>query len=474
LQNCTVGDEWRPAAVLADAMTVLSDNFRFGFRDEGDYDWKPDASTITGSLANDFSTTNSYVPVARWRDTSTNRPKDLVPDVSGNAATTGFQGSSYLNNFVTPVGLQIPSGIYFTELCSAANCATNTTVQNNPASWELTNNCGSGSGQRYSVAVNSSGTITGITDTVTGDNYQDNGNNKIKTGTLLDDPATFIPGCPASQMPANSPRRLLFVRQTTSPYNLVTPLKVLAVDVNNKIQKFTLGSTTSDAGTALKSPSSDAFMPWLKTVTSGSTTTLKPVLQLDQPFATPADPNNTAEITSTTDGNWLQDAASTTFNLIIAAGDVPGRPNEHAGGLHNFPRLLENWQPGTDQTTRISGSFMQLGRSAYATAPFYSSLNDDAKYTYANNLNDGKLPYYRPSIRQWGYDVGLLSQSPDAFALKLVRIPKDKPDEYYREAGRDDTWVQNLLCAKNVDGDNISTNDTYAIDASQRPSGCQS
>jgi Tfp pilus assembly protein PilX len=449
LPNCTVGDEWRPAAVLADAMTILSDNYRFGFRHEGDYDWKPDASTITGSLATDFSTINSYVPVAKWRDTSTNLPKDW------DSTKTGFQGSSYLNNFVTPVALQIPSGTYFTEMCTATNVSDCT----NPVNWKMTNQCGNGNGQTYTVTSQN----------VIGDNVN-TGSNKIKTGTILDDPATFE-SCIGTSNAAGistSPRRLLFVRETTSPYNLATPLKVLGIDVDDKIQKFTLGSTISDAGTQLKSPSSDAFMPWLKTVTSGSTVTLKPVLQLDQPFATPADPNNVTEITGTTHGNWLQTAASTSFNLIIAAGDVPGRPNENGGGLHNFPRLLENWEPGTSQTTRISGSFMQLGRSAYATAPFFVTL--DSTNTYKNNNTSGKLPYYRSPIRQWGYDVGLLSQSPDAFALKLVRIPKDKPDEYYREVGRDDTWVQSLLCAKNVDGDTDASNDIYVIATSQRPS----
>ena len=68
--------------------------------------------------------------------------------------------------------------------------------------------------------------------------------------------------------------------------------------------------------------------------------------------------------------------------------------------------------------------------------------------------------------------MALLSQAPDLFAQKLVRIPADKPDEYFREVGRDDEWIQGLLCAKNVDGDTDPNNDTYLLDASQRPSSC--
>ena len=35
---CGTGDSWRSATVISDAMTLLSDGFRFGFRNEGDYD----------------------------------------------------------------------------------------------------------------------------------------------------------------------------------------------------------------------------------------------------------------------------------------------------------------------------------------------------------------------------------------------------------------------------------------------------
>ena len=38
LPNCTTGDQWRAATVLADAVTLLSNNFKFGFRNHGDYD----------------------------------------------------------------------------------------------------------------------------------------------------------------------------------------------------------------------------------------------------------------------------------------------------------------------------------------------------------------------------------------------------------------------------------------------------
>ncbi|NEO17153.1 MULTISPECIES: hormogonium polysaccharide biosynthesis protein HpsA [unclassified Moorena] len=38
LENCNSGDLWRPAVVIADSVTLLSNNFQFGYRSDGDYD----------------------------------------------------------------------------------------------------------------------------------------------------------------------------------------------------------------------------------------------------------------------------------------------------------------------------------------------------------------------------------------------------------------------------------------------------
>ncbi|MFM6154611.1 MAG: hypothetical protein ACKPE3_16715, partial [Sphaerospermopsis kisseleviana] len=161
--------------------------------------------------------------------------------------------------------------------------------------------------------------------------------------------------------------------------------------------------------------------------------------------------------------------------LIFAMGDSPGRSNgnnsEDNGGLHNFPRFMENWSPsGSHRRARINGSFMQIKKSAYATSPFATALSNTSNLLYSINLvgaagTNGTASSYLPPIRQWGYDVALLSQSPDQFASKLVLTPPDLPDEYFREVGRDDRWVQTLLCARTAD-------DTtkFAIDADQRPS----
>ena len=136
-------------------------------------------------------------------------------------------------------------------------------------------------------------------------------------------------------------------------------------------------------------------------------------------------------------------AADTTYNAILVSGDT-----EQCGtvkcGLEDYVRFPENW---AGKTAKISGIFMQQKKSIY-----------DTSYT----------PKSTPPIRNWSYDVGILRQSPDLLAQKLIADTSDPPNEYFREVDRDDPWIQNLLCAKD------NTNTSYIIDKNQRPSMCQS
>ena len=141
-------------------------------------------------------------------------------------------------------------------------------------------------------------------------------------------------------------------------------------------------------------------------------------------------------------------AENTTYNAILVSGNT-----EQCGtgkcGLEDYVRFPdpENWN---GKTAKISGIFMQQKKSIY-----------DTSYT----------PNSTPPIRNWSYDVGILRQSPDLLAQKLIADTSDPPNEYFREVDRDDPWIQNLLCAK----DNTNTNKPYIIiDEKQRPSMCQS
>lgn len=169
--------------------------------------------------------------------------------------------------------------------------------------------------------------------------------------------------------------------------------------------------------------------------------------------------------------NWMQRAPDTgsTFNLVIAAGDSPARPSENNGGLANYVRFLESWETGTtngvdSRETRISGSFIQMKRSSFATAPFRTTLatapTNGGTFNYpqayrtpdngpigAGNPRGGVLPHYYPPTRRWGFDVALLTQQPDLFAQRFTVPPSAPPNEFFRQVNRDDIWVKTLMCA---------------------------
>ncbi|HEY9673431.1 MAG TPA: hormogonium polysaccharide biosynthesis protein HpsA [Waterburya sp.] len=113
--KCTNGDRWRAARILADAVTLLSGNFRDGYRTEGDYDVNNNIGNlaVATQLKNGFYW-NSFATSAQWYEPTTGiYPKDF--DTS--AAATGIQGSSYATNGVTPVQRRTTFPEYRMEIC---------------------------------------------------------------------------------------------------------------------------------------------------------------------------------------------------------------------------------------------------------------------------------------------------------------------------------------------------------------------
>ncbi|MDB9308352.1 hormogonium polysaccharide biosynthesis protein HpsA [Aphanizomenon sp. CS-733/32] len=473
VDQCPTGDTWRTAAVISDAMTLLSNNYRFGFRNEGDYDWNnnssnpaslrsfPPASGINTNGTNTNFQFNTYAPkTPSFSGTSTNGFESQFNTsttsdcsaVSGNCSgyygwrvgdldsgVSGNQGSSYLFNFVTPVVRQIrirDAKDYGYEVCDTDTYTDCNSPTGDPKHWVMTNVAynGSGSGQ--------SNWGTGGQDIV-GQPV-----NSIKTGTMGNPPANGWDN-------PNFLRRVAF-RRNPSTGALVTPLRVYGTNSSGQIGLFDPASTSSMNSMAVAGGTDDRLIPALQLDSNGQ---WKPVLwNAISNFGVSTNENNASP--------WLQSATSTTYNIIIAAGDTPARTTEDNGGLHNYVRFAEIW---SGVNAKISGSFMQLRKSSYATAPFATSLTTaDTSLNYATNNGGNKLPFYQPPIRLWGYDVGILSQSPDRFSQKLVVPVGDLPNEYFREVGRDDPWVQNLLCAKD------DANTSYVIDQNQRPSICQS
>ncbi|MDZ8090722.1 MAG: hormogonium polysaccharide biosynthesis protein HpsA [Nostoc sp. DedQUE05] len=192
--------------------------------------------------------------------------------------------------------------------------------------------------------------------------------------------------------------------------------------------------------------------------------------------------------------NWLQQATDTIFNATFVVGNSPSRTDEISSGLQNFVRFLENWDT---RTAKISGSFIQLKRSSFSTAPiapiftnrqssataskdYNLSIFDYSLDTYPTRNASGLLPFYAAPNRKWGFDVGLLSEQPDLFAQRFTAPPTGRPNEFFREVGRDDTWVKTLLCAGEASNQTgipttgVTVTYAKAVPDEYRPSGCPS
>jgi hypothetical protein len=258
------------------------------------------------------------------------------------------------------------------------------------------------------------------------------------------------------------------------------------------------------------------------TMTAMTTTAeplLVPVLQLHSPKGGPG--NAATAFGGPTDhlnDDWLPHAVNptnasnpVTFNAALVMGDTPARPasstdtryiGETNGGLGNFPRFLEAWEERDNVNLRrakIFGSLIQFKKSEFATAPFqaidnpnidtslffdganpaYTANYVERDYRYKGGSNARQAPYYKAPERQWGYDVGFLSQTADLFSRRFGTPSAGTPSEYYRSVGRDDSWVQTLLCAAEqstapgAPGTPPPPFDTYAVpDARQRPVNC--
>lgn len=242
-----------------------------------------------------------------------------------------------------------------------------------------------------------------------------------------------------------------------------------------------------------KLASGNAFPATMTAMTSTDEPLLVPVLQLHSPTGTPNASPATAFGSDRLQDTWLPPATPTNVNAVLVMGDSPSRPlptgAESGGGLQNFPRFMERW---TDQGNKINGSLIQFRRSSFATAPFqpidnpardtslffdgtipdYTVSAPETDYRYRGGAATRLAPFYMPPNRAWGYDVGLLSQSPDLFSKNFATPSAGSPNEYYREVGKDDDWVKNLLCAvqKSTPTDPNSKFDTPAL--GDRPASC--
>jgi len=139
--------------------------------------------------------------------------------------------------------------------------------------------------------------------------------------------------------------------------------------------------------------------------------------------------------------DWINQATNTRVNSIIVSGIIPSRQNQGNGGFHNFPRFIENWSGGIQSI--ISGSFIQLNFSTYATAPFYQS-----SWEPPTLRSDTTIAFFQPPTRIWGYDVGLQYAPAGPLAQRFVTSGR-KRSEFYRDLQVDDPYICRLRLALN-------------------------
>ncbi|MBE9144584.1 hypothetical protein IQ236_15345 [Planktothrix mougeotii LEGE 06226] len=438
------------------------------------------ARQLNGFLNNDYAINglSSGGPTGRFADTGTSS----TPTDENYRSTTGtILNSSYFNNFVTPIQRRLDPEKNSTTGVPKPNT-------NDPKEF-LTEIClklpvsACGTGDWSVIAFGGSVIPTRNLD-----------NTVVPVASLLSG-TTATP--PAAQY-QRFPRRVAFRRNPTNQMilnsNLPTPLGVTAAgDITNVFanirnnQNNTLWFQTRNGNNRNTNGANPLWYYNPEAPTTSVSTfvglenkqpLLVPILQI---HATNSTTISTATETNATkifpvgdnpdvkNNRWGILAGTTEFNLVMATGDIPVRPGDNNGGLQNLPRFLENWQfPAA--TSNIAGAFIQTNRSSYGSAPYLSLMDENATYTYGkrppgifgnagnnasryrSNAGGGKIGYFLPPTRNWGFDVGLLSQPPDLFAQKFSLTDETlAPDEYFREVSRDDDWIQGLLCSKVVD-----------------------
>jgi hypothetical protein len=579
------GDTWRSATIIADAVTLLSNSFRDGFRNEGDYDLnnnavisapqQPTTDNPNPNKPSDFDVSQkrkdngfwdiSFVTSSDWWDT--NSSGNPYP----NQKTTDSYLGSYLANGVTPVQRRTNFPEYVMEICRkipVETCGNNDWKigydENNDGKLDerernisnVEDNRQNGANNRVERRVERLGAGTTarpalepedrryprrVTFLKSSGGTQQPGTQPGNQPPSNQQPSTQPPGTqspgtqpsgnqqpgnqslgnqqPNNQQPnnptTNNQQPTTQQPTTQQPNNQQSsgekPIP-LGIDSEGKVKRFPY----SDGRTPQQLPRSQPTALWFKTTSNTADPTqgesyspnyplfikeisngqplLVPVLQIHSPNGSPSEnldrgnPNRYAT-------NWLQTAKEdTTFNAVFMAGNSPSRPQEEPAGLLNFVRLLENWQ---DRVVKIQGNWIQMWRSAYATAPFTPLLQDTTtnfatetnnlslfdypinKYptSSANNVPTGTPPYYSEPVRQWQFDVALLSQSSDIFAQEFTTPSTSQPNELLREVSREDPWVQTLLCAAIASdrvGKATAIYTEYAIPGKeQRPATCQ-
>ncbi|MGI8499589.1 MAG: hormogonium polysaccharide biosynthesis protein HpsA [Hassallia sp.] len=554
------GDYWRSATVVADSMTLLSSTFVDGVRNQGDFDLNnntgiPLQSNLNlTSLPNNINNPrlkngfleNNYLTSTDWWQ---------PVNGAGNTVFPKTALGSYTINGVTPIQRRANGfPLYVMEICRRETISECTADD-----WVVGFNSDGDdilSSAEKNIKANQLGktiaAVTGYSPTVLSNWNTAFGPNNKSIRQRLGAGDTGSLALVAEDR--RYPRRVAFARDdsnllvttaaTYQPIGVGCPLRTTAYSTPVNAAEYTENgckytNVTPVAGTNYGVSGANISALWFRTTSTGPTPGTNPTYRNDQSlFYLPPIDGPDGDTNPDLDGQpilvpvlqihdadkkpnealrqdsalqpqfrdrWLKEAdtgttrpTSTIFNVTFVVGNSPSRPSEVSAGLQNLVRFLENWE---GRTAKIRGGFIQLKRSAFATAPisplFKSRgvLGTDTTTTLGNlsiydypfdnypiEDGDGLLPFYSAPTRNWGFDIGLLSEQPDLFAQRFTQPSAGRPSEFFREVGRDDVWVKTLLCAGEPPANNPTAippkNGTvsysYAVPSEYRSQGCQS
>lgn len=395
---------------------------------------------------------NNYLTSSYWYN---------IPGSGGDISYPRNPGSSYVNNFVTPIQRRVQFNEYVMEICTkipATLCE--------PNDWTIDGRGTTATSQieaDYSIINHRAGTTVDLAyDSNTADQNPEFRRFIRRVAFARRANGTLILDTNGHPVPLGvdnaSPRKIRAFSNSTLPPGspiTVTPLSSLSVASSANPTALWFRTTNILPGgnpptdTNYGYSDSASSKPLFYQTVDGRQLTgtnpneqpiLVPVLQIQVPVGTNTiaslnPTNNLTDLPGTgsrgiaRDRNWIQPAANTTTNLAIAAGDTPSRasdgtiPTESGGGLENFVRYLELWETASNTafSSTIGGSLIQYKRSAFATAPWQVVTHDTSTsgVPASNSISiyrvggsdDGYTQYYAtsstPVPRSTGQNIGM-------------------------------------------------------------------
>jgi hypothetical protein len=334
--GCGVGDQWRPARIIADSITLLSNNFYDGVRSDSSFDQNNNGGNylVESRLKNGFLW-NSF-------GTSSEVANSIAPDVN--------KQSSYWTNGVTPIQRRIaasPGTVYKMEIClklPVSACQ--------PEDWK----------QTHKVKVGAT-------------------NIEIDAGTTATLPTVTPSTTERLASIYRLPRRVAFKRNNLDG-------SILLVDNNNDLILGTLGDSTARTPVIIRKTATTAepigyvsatgtlpsnFTPQIETSTAtGPALWFGGGSQQNLTLSTPATPAGAPTqfgVTSPPPVDFDANTAGAFYQQYLPEPDTTVTPNKGVVGLPQFLAPFDSVVPGASTMTEAAKYSFCIATTPVAVPP---------------------------------------------------------------------------------------------------------